>query len=145
MKTTLTGSWIIKAPRAKVYEIVTDFEKAPIYFPNIANSLKIIKKEGNHLSIEAITKTFGMPFKVQMETDLLPRQGFKSINESRLAIENETFLLDDAAEGTKITYRNDVTIKNNLLKLFARILIGQPALWFWERMYIDALRKIIEK
>jgi hypothetical protein len=141
---SLTGSWIIKAPLSSVYVIVTDFEKTPEYFPTVANSLKIIKKNGHHLSMRAVAKTFGIPFIVKMETDLLPNQGFKSINESILAIEDETFFLQATPLGTRINYRNDVTIKNNLLQLIARLLIGQPALKFWEHAYIDKLRKIVE-
>ena len=125
---SLTGSWVIKAPLRSVYEIVTDFEETPVYFPAVAKSLKIIEKNGNHLSIQAMTKTFGIPFKVKMETDLLPNKGFKSI-----------------PSGTKINYRNDVTIKNNFLKLFSKLLIGKPALIFWEHAYIDKLRKIVEE
>jgi hypothetical protein len=141
---SLIGSWIIKAPLRSVYEIVTDFEKTPTYFPMVAKSLKITKKNGNHLSIQAITKTFGIPFQVKMETDLLPNKGFKSINESVLAVEDETFLMEEISSGTQIHYRNDVTIKNNFLKLFSKLLIGKPALIFWEHAYIDKLRKIVE-
>lgn len=141
---SLTGSWVIKAPLKRVYEVVTDFEKTPEYFPMVAKSLKIIKKDNNHLSIQAVTKTLGMSFKVQMETDLLPGKGFKSINESVLAIEDETFLMEEVPSGTKIDYQNNVTIKNNFLKLFSRLLIGKPALKFWEHMYIDKLRIIVE-
>jgi hypothetical protein len=141
---SLTGSWIIKAPLSRVYEIVTDFEKTPAYFPAVAKSLKIIKKNGNHLSIQAVTKTFGIAFKVSMETDLYPNKGFKSINESALAIEDETFLMEETPIGTKINYRNEVTIKNNFLKLFSKLLIGKPALIFWEHAYINKLKKIVE-
>ena len=141
---SLTGSWVIKAPLKSVYKIVTDFEKTPTYFPAVAKSLKIIKKNGNHLSIQAMTKTFGIPFKVNMETDLLPNKGFKSINESILAVEDETFLMEETLSGTKINYRNDVTIKNNLLKLFSKLLIGKPALIFWEHAYINKLKEMLE-
>ena len=142
---SLTGSWVIKAPPKSVYEIVTDFEKTPEYFPTVAKSIKIVDRRGNHLSIQAVTKTFGIPFKVKMETDLLPGKGFNSINESALAVEDETFLLEEIPGGTKINYRNDVTIKNNFLKLFSRLLIGKPALIFWEHAYINNLKKMLEK
>lgn len=141
----LTGSWVIKAPLKNVYEIVSDFEKTPTYFPTVAKSLKIITRSGNHLSIQAVTKTFGIPFKVKMETDLLPNKGFRSINESILAVEDETFLSEEIPSRTKINYRNDVTIKNNLLKLFSKLLIGRPALIFWEHAYVDKIRKMLER
>jgi hypothetical protein len=142
---SLTGSWVIKSPLKSVYGVVTDFEKTPEYFPAVAISLKIVDRSGNHLSIRAVTKTFGIPFKVKMETDLLPGIGFKSINESDLAIEDEAFLMEKIPEGTKIIYRNNVTIKNNVLKLFSRLLIGKPALVFWEHAYIDNLKRMLEK
>jgi len=141
---SLTGSWVIKAPLKSVYDIVTDFEKTPTYFPAVAKSLKIIKKNGNHLSIQAMTKTFGIPFKVKMETDLIPLKGFKSINESVLAVEDETFLMEEVSIGTKINYRNDVIINNNILRLFSKLLIGKPALRFWEHAYIDKLKEMLE-
>jgi hypothetical protein len=142
---SLTGSWVIKAPLKSVYEIVTDFEKTPEYFPIVAKSMKMVNRSGNHLSIQAVAKTFGIPFKVKMETDLLPGKGFKSINESVLAIEEETFLMKEIPGGTKISYQNNVVIKNNFLKLFSKLLIGKPALIFWEHAYIDNLRKMLEK
>lgn len=94
-KVKLEGSWIIKAPREKVYKIVTDFENAPKYFPSVANSLKIIDKKSNNLIIEATTKTFGLTFKVLMKTKLCPPKGFLSINESSLAIEDEKFMVEE--------------------------------------------------
>lgn len=138
----LEGSWIVRVPLSRIYEIITDFENAHKYFPLVAASLKIIKKEGNHLKINAKSKTFGIPFNVKMETELLPGQGFKSINTSTLAIEDESFLMEEIQTGTKINYRNEVTIKNNIFKLFAKLLIGKPALLFWKIFYIDRLEKI---
>jgi hypothetical protein len=138
----LEGSWIIKAPLSRIYEIVTDFENAPKYFPLAANSLKIISKNGNYLSIDAVSKTFGIPFHVLMETQLLPNTGFTSVNTSALAIENESFMMEEIPTGTKINYRNEVQIKNNFLQIFARMLIGKPALLFWKYAYIDRLDKL---
>lgn len=142
---SLQGTWIIKAPISEIYKIVTDFENAPIYFPKVAHSLKITKKEGRHLEIDAQSKTFGFTFKVKMKTELIPPRGFKSINESSLAIEDESFLMEESSEGTKITYINNVTIKNNFLKPFSRIIIGKPALKFWEKAYINRLKELTEK
>ncbi len=124
----------------RLYQIVTDFEKAPKYFPLVAQSMRITHRRGNFLKIEAVPKTFGIPFKVEMETQLLPNQGFISKNTSIVAFENESFLMEEVANGTKITYRNEVTIKNNFLQVFAKLLIGKPALMFWKFAYIDRLR-----
>jgi len=138
----LTGTWIIHAPLQRLYEIVTDFEHAHTYFPLVATSLKITNKKGNHLSIDAVSKTFGIPFHVMMETELVPNKGFTSINTSALAIEDESFLMEEVPTGTKIIYRNEVQIKNNVLQLFAKMLIGKPALLFWKYAYIDRLEKL---
>lgn len=142
---TLQGTWVIDAPRLEIYKIVTDFENAPKHFPKVAQSLKVIKREGNHLEIDAQSKTFGLKFKVKMKTELIPSRGFKSINESALAIEDESFLMEETSGGTKINYINNVTIKNNFLKLFSRLFIGKPALKFWEKAYINRLKELTEQ
>ena len=62
MKTIhLKSSWIIKAPRNSIYNIVSDFESMPKNFPAVAHSMKIISKNGNNLVIEAVAKSFGTP------------------------------------------------------------------------------------
>lgn len=138
----LEGSWVISAPLPRLYKIITDFENAPKYFPLVAQSLKIIKKQSNHLTIEAVSKTFGIPFKVMMQTELLPNQGFRSINTSTMAVENESFLMEEISTGTRINYRNKVQIKNNFLQIIARIFINKSALLFWKFAYIDRLQKL---
>ncbi len=138
----LTETWVINASLQRIYEIVTDFENAPNYFPLVATSLKIINKKGNYLTIDAVSKTFGIPFHVLMDTQLLPNKGFKSINSSALAIEKESFMMEEISTGTKINYRNEVQIKNNLLQIFAKMLIGKLALLFWKYAYIDRLQTL---
>ncbi|MDD3035475.1 MAG: SRPBCC family protein [Candidatus Saccharimonadaceae bacterium] len=141
----LEGSWIIDAPIEDVYRIISDFEKAPEYFPLVAKGMRVISRDGNNLQIEATTNTFGINFKVKMKTTLLPGKGFKSINESGLAIEDEQFILKPVAEGTRIEYVNKVKIKNNILNMFSRLIIGKGALKFWEFAYINKLKKILDK
>ena len=140
----LKGSWIINAPVEDVYRIVSDFEKAPEYFPIVSKGMKVIRRDGNNLQIEATTNTFGINFKVNMKTTLLPNKGFKSINESSLCVEDEQLLLEPVAEGTRIEYLNKVKIKNNILRMFSRLIIGKGALKFWELAYINKLKKILK-
>jgi carbon monoxide dehydrogenase subunit G len=140
----LEGSWIINAPVEDVYRIISDFEKAPEYFPIVAKGMKVISRDGNNLEIEAATNTFGINFKVKMKTTLIPNKGFKSVNESALAIEDEYFTLKPVAEGTRIEYINKVKIKNNILNMFSRLIIGKGALKFWEFAYINRLKKILD-
>jgi carbon monoxide dehydrogenase subunit G len=140
----LKGSWVINAPVEDVYNIISDFEKAPTYFPLVAKGMRVISRNGNNLEIEAVTNTFGINFKVSMKTTLMPNVGFKSINESGLAIEDEVFTLVPVAEGTRIDYLNKVTIKNNILNMFSKLIIGKGALKFWEFAYINKLKKILK-
>ncbi len=140
----LKGSWVIDASVEDVYKIISDFEKAPEYFPIVAKGMKVVSRDGNNLRIEATTNTFGINFKVDMKTTLLPNEGFKSINESALAIEDEQFIIKPVAGGTRIEYLNKVTIKNNILRMFSRLIIGKGALKFWEFAYINRLKKILK-
>ena len=139
----LEGSWIINAPVEDVYRIISDFEKAPTYFPLVAKGMKVISRDGNNLEIEATTNTFGINFKVKMKTTLMPNKGFKSINESDLAIEDEQFILKPVVRGTRIEYLKKVKIKNNIHNMFSNLIIGKAGLKFWEFAYINRLKKIL--
>ena len=124
----LEGSWIINATVEDVYRIISDFENAPTYFPLVAKGMRVISRDGNNLEIEAITNTFGINFKVKMKTTLMPDKGFKSVNESSLAIEDEKFILEPVAQGTRIKYVNKVKIKNNILFIKSiKIILLNPS------------------
>ena len=142
----LKGSWIIKAPREEVYKIITDFENMPKYFPKVAESLQIVSRNGNHLSIDAKAKSFGRTIPVHMETELMPPVGFKSDNKSDLGTSgHEEFILEEIPEGTRISYTYNVKIDNPILRWIGRFLIGWYAMWFWKRAVIDKLREMLEK
>ncbi len=143
---TLTGSWIVKAPREKVYAIMSDFERMPEYFPRVARSLTITKREGNHLSIDAVAKTWGITVPVHMETELRPPYGFISDNKNTIGTSgHEEFMMEDVPDGTKINYTYQVAIRNRFLRATARPLIGWYAMWFWKRAVIDVLRRMLEQ
>src|SRR5512137_305755 len=128
-KINLKGSWVIKAPREKIYEIMTNFENMPKYFPKVAQSLRIVKKESNNLLIEAEAKTFGKTFSVQMKTQLCPPYGYISDNKSAIGTSgHEEFLMEEIPEGTKINYAYEVELKNPILRIFGRLLIGSYAM-----------------
>ncbi|MCX6719653.1 MAG: SRPBCC family protein, partial [Candidatus Staskawiczbacteria bacterium] len=93
-KIHLKGSWIIKAPRQEIYKIMSDFENMPKYFPAVAQSLRIVKREGNNLTIEAKAKTFGRVILAHMETQLRPPVGYTSDNKSAIGTAgHEEFLM----------------------------------------------------
>jgi carbon monoxide dehydrogenase subunit G len=142
----LQSSWIIKAPIEEVFKIITDFEKMPKYFPKVAKSIIITKRNRNNLEIDAIAKSFGTTFPVKMKTQIIPHRGFISDNTNvKLGISgHEEFLLKETAEGTKIEYIYDVDIHNKWLRIIAKPLIGWFAMKTWEKAVINRLREILE-
>ena len=143
----LEGSWLIKAPIEEVFNIVTDFENMPKYFPKVAAKLTITKRDGNNLEISAQVRSFGTTFPVKMKTQILPQKGFISDNESPKfgTSGHEEFILEKVEGGTKINYVYEVDIHKKWLRIIAKPLISCFAMKFWEKAFIDQLRKILEK
>jgi len=118
----------------------------PTYFPKVAQSMRIVKRSGNNLTIHARARSFGIVFPVTMTTELFPARGFISdnINEKLGTFGHEEFLLEEVPEGTRIDYLYVVTINRVWLRLLAKPLLGWFALWVWKRAVIDKLREMIE-
>jgi uncharacterized membrane protein len=145
-KIILKKSWVIKAPREEVYKIMSDFENMPKYFPKVAQSLKILKRDGNNLTIEAKAKTFGWIISAQMETQLRPPIGYVSDNKSAIGTSgHEEFLMEEIPEGTRINYYYGIELKNPILRFLGGFLIGWYAMRFWEHAVIDKLKEMLEK
>ena len=142
----LVGEWVIKASRENIYGIISDFEKMPEYFPEVAESLEIIEKNGNNLKIDARVKSFGTIFPVKMNTTLLPLKGFISdnVNKKLGTFGHEEFLLEDDNEGTRIKYSYAIKIEKFWLRIIAKPLLEWYAMWFWEKVFINKLKKILE-
>jgi carbon monoxide dehydrogenase subunit G len=142
----LRGVYIVKAPREKVYEVITDFERAPEYFPSVAKAVRIISRDGNDLVAEAETKAFfgSRTFKVRMEARLRPPDGFTSTNTSSVGVEHEVMELEAVPEGTRMIYRNDFEITSRFWRMFAGLLIKLVALKYWEHAVIKKLRRMLE-
>ncbi len=142
----LENSWIIKAPIEKVFNIITDFEKMPKYFPKVAETVTITKKEGNNLEIDAQVKSFGTSFPVKMKTIIIPQRGFISDNQSpRFGTSgHEELLLENVGGDTKINYVYEVDIHKKWLRFIAKPLIGWFAMKAWEKAFINRLREILE-
>lgn len=144
---TLHAKWLIKAPLTEVFNIMTDFEKFPEYFPKVAESIKIMRREGNYLEMDATAKSFGKKFPVKMKTQILPGKGFVSDNESPKfgTSGHEELLLSEHPEGTEIDYTYQVAIHKRWLRVVAQPLIGWYSMKYWRKAVIDELRKIFEK
>jgi len=144
---TLHATWLIKAPLAVVFTILTDFEKWPEYFPKVAASLKIKNRDGNNFEIEATVKSFGQNFPVKMKTQILPGKGFISDNVSPKfgTSGHEELVLSENSEGTVIDYTYQVSIHKYWLRIVAKPLIGWFSMIYWEKAVIDELKKRLEK
>lgn len=146
-KISLQAQWMIQAPLPAVFNIMTDFEHWPEYFPKVAQSLQVVGREGNTLHLEASVKSFGQKFPVHMKTEILPGKGFMSDNESPKfgTSGHEELLLSERPEGTMIEYHYQVTIHKRWLRLVAQPLIGWFSMKYWEKAVIDELRKRLER
>lgn len=144
---TLNAKWLIKAPLPEVFRIMTDFERWPEYFPKVAESIQVIKREGNNLEMIAAVKSFGKKFSVRMKYQILPGRGFISNNENPQfgTSGHEEFLLSEHPEGTMIDYTYQVTIHKRWLRIVARPLIGWFSMKYWQKAVIDELRKRVER
>lgn len=144
---TLHQSWIIKAPLSQVFNIMTDFEKFPQYFPKVAETIRVTKRDGNNLEIEATVKSFGKIFPVQMKTEILPERGFISDNNSPKfgTSGHEELLISAVQDGTLIDYTYQVSIHKRWLRIVAKPLIGWFSMKYWEKAVISELKKRLEK
>lgn len=126
---------------------MTDFEKFPVHFPKVADSVQIEKRDGNKLEIAATVSSFGKKFPVEMKTEILPGKGFISDNDSYKfgTSGHEEFLLTEKTEGTMIDYTYQVSIHKPWLRLVATPLIRWYSMKFWEKAVIDELKKLLEK
>jgi carbon monoxide dehydrogenase subunit G len=142
----LAGSYIIRAPRHRVYEVLTDFESAPRHFPRVAKSARVLRRDGDDLEVEVETKAFlgSRTFRVHMETHLRPDRGFTSTNTSSVGVEHEVVTLEDVPEGTRFVYVNDMDVTSRIFRLLGGFLIRTVALRYWERAYIGRLREMLE-
>ncbi len=143
---TLHKQFIIKAHIEEVFKIITDFENLPKYFPKVAESVQVNKRDGDNLEMEATVKSFGKKFKVKMKTQIIAGKGFISDNDSYQfgTSGHEELLLYPHPDGTLIDYTYKVFIHKLWLRIIATPLIKWYSMKMWEKAVIDELRKILE-
>lgn len=144
---TLHDQWLVKAPVEAVFRIMTDFENFPKYFPKVAESIQVTKREGNDLEMNAVVRSFGKKFQVRMKTHILPEEGFISDNDSYQfgTSGHEELRLLKSPEGTLIDYTYHVSIHKAWLRIVALPLIRWYSMKYWEKAVINELRKRLEK
>ena len=139
---TLHKQWVVKAPVEDVFGIMTDFEKFPEHFPKVAESMRIDKRVGNYVEMEATLRSFGKRFQVLMKTQILPGKGFISDNDSYQfgTSGHEELLLSKHPRGTLIDYTYQVAIHKKWLRAVAAPLLRWYSMKYWEKAVIDRLK-----
>jgi hypothetical protein len=124
---------------------MTDFERFPVRFPAVAKSVHIVHLEDRRFVVEARTKAFlwSKTYQVRMEGELRPPEGFVSTNTSSPGVEQESFMMDEVQEGTRVRYLNVVEVRSWLFRLFDSVLLRRVALWYWKREVIDRIAGIV--
>lgn len=144
---TLHKQWVIEAPVEDVFGIMTDFEKFPEHFPKVAESMRIDKRVGNYVEMEATLRSFGKRFQVLMKTQILPGKGFISDNDSYQfgTSGHEELLLSKHPQGTLIDYTYQVAIHKKWLRAVAAPSLRWYSMKYWEKAVIGRLKKLLEK
>lgn len=142
------GSWVIRAPRERVYAIVSDFERMPEHFPKVARSITVTEREGDRLAIEATAASFGRFFpeaKTEMTVELLPGRGYRCTthNITFNTTGDEQLLLEDDPEGTRVEYTYHVTVRNRRMKPAYQWLTNTFAVPYWKRSFLDRLEPLV--
>ena len=127
--------------------MMTDFEKWPLYFPKVAESIQVRRSKGNYLNMNVTVKSFGQKFPVSMKMEILPGRGYISDNESpKFGISgHEELLLSFHREGTVIDYTYQIAIHKRWLRILAQPLISWFSMKYWQKAVIDELRKRLER
>jgi len=141
----LEGTWILRVPRQAIYEIMTDFERFPVHFPAVAKSVHVVSRRDRRFIVEAETRAFlgSKTYRVRMAGELRPPAGFVSTNTSSIGVEQESFMMEEVPEGTRVRYLNLVEVRSRLFRLFGFVLLRHVALWYWKRAVIDRIEGIV--
>jgi hypothetical protein len=144
----VNGDWLVRADRASVYAIISDFEHMPEHFPKVARAMKLVKRDGDVLTLEAESASFGSLFptaKIKMIATLLPGQGYRCTTHNLTfnTTGDEELLLVDDPEGTRIKYTYFVTVKRRWMRPLYAWLVSTLALPFWRRSFVDPLETLV--
>jgi len=142
------GDWLVRTDRASVYEIVSDFERMPEHFPKIARAMKLVKREGDVLTLEAESASFAsfLPTaRIEMTATLLPGEGYRCTTHNLTfnTTGDEELLLVDDPEGTRIKYTYFVTVKRRWMRPAFAWMVEKVALPFWKRSFVDPLESLV--
>lgn len=143
------GNWLVRADRESIYEIISDFEHMPEHFPKVARAMRLVKRDGDVLTLEAESASFGSLFpsvKIEMTATLLPGRGYRCSTRNLTfdTAGDEELLLVDDPEGTRIKYTYFVTVRRRWVKPLYGWTVSVFALPYWKRAVVDPLESLVE-
>ena len=144
------GDWLVRADRAAVYAIVSDFEHMPENFPKVARAMRLIERDGDVLTLVAEAASFGALFpsaKIEMTATLLPGRGYRCTTHNLTfdTTGEEELLLDDDPAGTRIRYTYFVTVRRRWLRPVYAWLVATFGLPYWKRSFVDPLESLVAR
>jgi carbon monoxide dehydrogenase subunit G len=135
-------SHIIKAPRAKVWEVVSDPEAAPKYDKNTI-SIEVHSREGNTIIMTRTSILGGQETKTKDKWTLYPQEKIETESLEGPADVKGIQLFEEVSEGTKATLAYDISFKGIIGKTMGRLLAG-PKLQEFADDAIESMAKYIE-
>jgi Polyketide cyclase / dehydrase and lipid transport len=139
------GTWVVRAPRRKVYEAMTDFEGWPRRFPEMVKSVRVVSRTEAEAVLEGEFVLMGRRGRGRMNIRLLPPTGYDADNTSEeLGSERETLRFEEVPEGTLYRWAVDARPKGFFDHLLGR-LFGFYVRRYYERTLITPLRKALER
>lgn len=141
------GDWLVRADRESVYAIISDFEHMPEHFPKVARAMRVVKREGDVLTLEAESASFNslLPSaRIEMTATLLPGRGYRCTTHNLTfdTTGDEELLLIHDPEGTRIKYTYFVTVRHRWMRRPYAWLVRVLALPFWKRSFVDPLEAL---
>lgn len=143
------GDWLVRADRESVYAIVSDFERMPEHFPKVARAIRLVERDGDVLTLEAKSASFGSLFpsaRIEITATLLPGRGYRCTTRNltfHTTGEEELLLVDDP-EGTRINYTYFVTVQHRRLRPLYAWLVSAFGLPYWKRAFVDPLESLVK-
>ena len=139
------GSWVIRAPRDKVYQKMTDFEHWAELMPGIIKSARVVSRTNSSVILDGVFSILGRRGRGVMNIRLYPLSGYDAENISaKLGEEKEQVRLEEIPEGTLYKWTVDAQpngIHVHLLSGFLSRFVHR----FYERTIIKPLRQALEQ
>jgi uncharacterized membrane protein len=136
-------SKIIKAPRTKVWEAISDPETMPKWDVN-TKSAKVLSREGNTVIMTHTTVTGGTEAEIKERWTYYPQERIETETLEGSQVDVKGFqLYEEVPDGTKVTLSYDIGFKGIVGQTLGRLLAGPKLRAFIEET-IEGMAKYSE-